>query len=109
MRRSTALHGCLRRVELFPTTRIPSRSSSVRTVTKPINGSDFRIDREQHGTECRAKLSGRINIDSSPELRPLLLRMLTAADCQLLIVDFCEVVYIDTSGLAVLVQVLKFA
>jgi anti-sigma B factor antagonist len=67
------------------------------------------MDCEQHGTECRAKLSGRINIDSSPELRPLLLRVLTASHCQLLIVDFCDVAYIDTSGLAVLVQVLKSA
>jgi anti-anti-sigma factor len=32
-----------------------------------------------------------------------------AGNCQLLIVDFSEVVYIDTSGLAVLVQVLKSA
>jgi anti-sigma B factor antagonist len=67
------------------------------------------MDCEQHGTECRAKLSGRINIDSSPELRPLLLRLLTASHCRVLIVDFCEVVYIDTSGIAVLVQVLKSA
>jgi anti-sigma B factor antagonist len=67
------------------------------------------MDCEQLGAECRAKLSGRINVDSSPELRPLLLRMLTASHCQVLIVDFCEVVYIDTSGVAVLVQVLKSA
>jgi anti-sigma B factor antagonist len=67
------------------------------------------MDHEQHGTECRAKLSGRINIDSSPELRPALLRMLTAPDCRVLVVDCCEVDYIDTSGIAVLVQVLKSA
>ena len=67
------------------------------------------MDFEQHETECRAKLSGRINIDSAPELRPKLIRMLTASHCRILIVDFCEVVYIDTSGIAVLVQVLKSA
>jgi anti-sigma B factor antagonist len=78
-------------------------------VTEQSNGSEFRINCEQYGAECRAKLSGKISVDSSPELRPLLLRMLTAGDCKILTVDFCEVVYIDTSGLAVLVQVLKSA
>jgi len=67
------------------------------------------MDCEQQGTECRVKLSGRINIDSSPDLRLLLLRMLTASHCRVLIVDFCEVAYIDTSGIAVLVQILKSA
>jgi anti-sigma B factor antagonist len=64
---------------------------------------------EQHGEETRAELSGRITIDSSPELRASLLRLLRVPDCQRLEVSFCEVVYIDTSGIAVLVEVLKSA
>lgn len=35
--------------------------------------------------------------------------MLRAVECQCLEVSFCEVAYIDTSGLAVLVDVLKLA
>jgi anti-sigma B factor antagonist len=64
---------------------------------------------EQHGKESRAELSGRITIDSSPELRASLLRLLRAPDCERLEVNFGEVVYIDTSGIAVLVEALKSA
>jgi anti-sigma B factor antagonist len=78
-------------------------------VTNPAGESDFRIRFEQRGPKSRADVSGRIDIDSSPEFRGSLLRMLRAPDCQGLEVSFCEVAYIDTSGLAVLVDVLKSA
>jgi anti-sigma B factor antagonist len=78
-------------------------------VINPASESDFRIRFEQHGPKSRAEVSGRIDIDSSPEFRGSLLRMLRAPDCQCLEVSFCEVAYIDTSGLAVLVDVLKSA
>lgn len=71
--------------------------------------ADLRIRLEQNGKESRADLSGRITVDSSPELRASLLRMLRAPECQRVEVNFSEVVYIDTSGIAVLVEVLKSA
>jgi anti-sigma B factor antagonist len=79
------------------------------TVSNPASESDLRIRVELHGPKSRADVSGRIDIDSSPEFRDSLLRTLRAADCQSLEVSFCEVGYIDSSGLAVLVDVLKFA
>jgi anti-anti-sigma factor len=42
-------------------------------------------------------------------LRLLLLRRLEAPGCQVLTVDFRGVTYVDTSGLAMLVEVLKAA
>lgn len=75
----------------------------------PASESDFRIRFEQDGSESRADISGRIDIDSSPEFRGALLRMLRDPSCQGLEVSFCKVAYIDTSGLAVLVDVLKSA
>jgi anti-sigma B factor antagonist len=78
-------------------------------VINPASQSDFQIRFEQLGQKSRAEVSGRINIDSSPEFRGSLLRRLGAPDCQSLEVNFCEVAYIDTSGLAVLVDVLKSA
>jgi len=78
-------------------------------VITPASESDFRIHFEQHGPKSRAAVSGRINIDTSPEFRGSLLRMLRVQDCQCLEVSLCEVAYIDTSGLAVLVDVLKSA
>lgn len=76
---------------------------------KPASESDLRVRFEQHGPKYRAEVSGRIDIDSSPEFRASLLRMLRVPDCQCLEVSFCEVAYIDTSGLAILVDVLKSA
>lgn len=64
---------------------------------------------EHRGAECRIWLSGRISIDSSPDLRGLLLRRLKSPSCRVLTVDFWEVAYVDTSGLAILVEVLKAA
>ena len=84
-------------------------SSLAKTVTNPESESDFRIRVEQHGPKSRAEVSGRIDIDSSPEFRASILRMLRVPDCQCLEVSFNEVDYIDTSGLAVLVDALKSA
>src|SRR5271154_5820403 len=69
----------------------------------------FHIVSEQHGEESVAKLARSITIDSSPELRRVLLRMLKAPDGQGLTLDFSEVDYIDTSGLAVLIESLRSA
>jgi anti-sigma B factor antagonist len=100
----------LRPARTFPQTRdFPARSLWATTVNNSVSEGDLRIRCEQKGKESRAELSGRITIDSSPELRASLLRMLRAPDCQRLEVDFREVVYIDTSGVAVLVEVLKSA
>ena len=71
--------------------------------------TDIRAVCEQRGAECQLSLSGRITIDSSPDLRALLLRQLESSSCRILTVDFHEVAYVDTSGLAMLVEVLKAA
>ena len=79
-----------------------------RTKTVPLD-DDIRVVCEDLGTECQVRLSGRITIDTSPGLRVLLLQRLEPPSCQALTVDFCEVDYIDTSGLAMLVETLKAA
>jgi anti-sigma B factor antagonist len=63
----------------------------------------------RRGGDCLGSISGRITIDSSPDLRLLLLQTLQAADCDRLTVDFYDVAYMDTSGLAVLLEVLRAA
>ena len=79
-----------------------------RTKTVPLD-DDIRVVCEDLGTECQVRLSGRITIDTSPGLRVLLLQRLEPPSCQALTVDFSEVDYIDTSGLAMLVETLKAA
>ena len=81
-----------------------------RRTTKPISlDADTRVVCEHRGTECQVRLSGRITIDSSPGLRLLLLQRLEGPSCQILTVDFHDVAYVDTSGVAMLVEVLKAA
>ena len=55
------------------------------------------------------RVKGRVNIDSSPELRNLLLVFLKIKPRQNLIVDLTEVTYIDASGIATLLEALKIA
>jgi anti-sigma B factor antagonist len=63
----------------------------------------------RRGGDCLGSISGRITIDSSPDLRLLLLQTLQSADCNSLTVDFYDVTYMDTSGLAVLLEILRAA
>jgi anti-sigma B factor antagonist len=64
---------------------------------------------EHRGAECQAMLTGRISIDSSPDLRETLLKQLASPGCLTLTIDFNGVAYVDTSGLAMLVEILKSA
>jgi anti-sigma B factor antagonist len=72
-------------------------------------GAEAGIVCEQHGADCQVLLSGRLTIDSSPGLREILLQQLQDPSCQSMTADFYEVEYVDTSGLAILVEILKTA
>jgi anti-anti-sigma factor len=56
---------------------------------------------------CTISISGRITIDSAPALRALLLQHLESAAFDSLTVDLYEVLYVDTSCLAVLLEILR--
>jgi len=70
---------------------------------------DLGIVCDQQGAQSHVSLSGRITIDSSPDVRLALLQRLGSPDCQSLTLDLCGVSYIDTSGLAILLEILKAA
>lgn len=81
-----------------------------RKMTKAVARSeDVAAMFEHRGAECQAVLTGRITIDSSPELREALLERLASPSCRIMTIDFNEVAYVDTSGLAILVEILKAA
>ena len=64
---------------------------------------------ERSAGACLVKTSGPITIDSSPDLRILLLRCLKSANCKSLIVDLSGVAYVDTSAIAILLETLRAA
>lgn len=54
-------------------------------------------------------VNGRVNIDSSPALRDRLLAILQQESPPRLTIDLTAAPYVDSSGLATLVEALKFA
>ena len=94
-----------------PSRLLPCRSVDIR-LRQPRNSledTDIGIRWDSEGPHCVVSVSGRITIDSSPELRMLLLQQLRSPACQSLTVDFHDVEYMDTSGLAILVEILRAA
>jgi anti-sigma B factor antagonist len=69
----------------------------------------MHIEEHDQGGDHVVALSGRITIDSSPELRLLLLKRITTPGRDSLTIDFSETAYIDTSALAVLLETLRVA
>lgn len=74
-----------------------------------INSDRLEITAEQGAEGEVFRLRGRLNIDLSPEFRDRLLATLRARSQKFVIVDFAEVTYMDSSGLATLIEGLKVA
>jgi anti-anti-sigma factor len=62
------------------------------------------------GSDALVRLNGRIDVDSSPELRDCLLAILSEERLpRAITVDLAGVPYIETSGIATLVEALRIA
>ena len=79
----------------------------MRDTVSSADGLEIAIREGEEGITLR--LCGRLNIDSSPALRDRLLAMLQAQSPSALIVDFSNVSYVDSSGIATLIEGLKMA
>ncbi len=71
------------------------------------DGLEITVDDAAEGKVLR--LRGRVTIDSSPALRDRLLVILRGQAPTAVIFDLSEVPYIDTSGIATLIEGLKIA
>ena len=71
------------------------------------NGLEITIHHGEGGSTVH--LLGHLNIESSPTFRDRLLAMLQARPPQAVIVDFSDVSYVDSSGIATLIEGLKMA
>ena len=79
--------------------RIPLASSSSISITVDHCGPDALV-----------RLNGRIDVDSSPDLRDCLSAILSDGSLpHAITVDLAEVSYIETSGIATLVEALRIA
>jgi len=79
----------------------------MRDIATTTESLEIAID---HGKEASiVRLCGRVNINSSPALRDQLLAMLLTPSPQTVIVDFSDVSYVDSSGIATMVEGLGIA
>lgn len=79
--------------------RVPLDSSGSISITADHSGSDALV-----------RINGRIDVDSSPDLRDRLLAILSEEPSpRAITVDLAGVSYIETSGIATLVEALRIA
>ena len=72
--------------------------------------SDFEITVLQNEDEVLVRLNGRSTVDSSPDLRDRLLQVLAEKPSpRVVTVDLSGVTYIETSGMATLIEALRIA
>jgi anti-sigma B factor antagonist len=69
----------------------------------------MEIEVERRGQDAVLKMSGRLDMNTSPDLRKTALKLYTKGECRNLTIDFANVSYIDTSGLATLLEILVAA
>ena len=82
---------------------------TVTRVAIPLS-SNLKISVDQVGKDAVVRLSGRIDVDSSPDLRHRLRTLLSEETLpQTIIVDLAGVSYIETSGVATLIEALRIA
>jgi anti-sigma B factor antagonist len=70
-------------------------------------GSDLVPSARIEGDSVIASVKGDIDLRNSPELRDALLGLLVSAKPKNLILNMCEVPYMDSSAIAVLVESLR--
>jgi anti-sigma B factor antagonist len=80
------------------------------TRTAVTSGINFEISVDRLGNDAIVRPSGRIDVDSSPDLRDCLLAILSAEPLpRAITVDLAGVPYIETSGIATLIEALRIA
>jgi anti-sigma B factor antagonist len=76
----------------------------------PASSSSISITVDHCGSDSIVRLNGRIDVDSSPDLRDRLSALLSERSLpRAITVDLAGVTYIETSGIATLIEALRIA
>jgi len=87
----------------------PEREGRLKQIPRASSGS-ISITVDHCGSDALVRPNGRIDVDSSPDLRDCLLAILSEERLlRAITVDLADVPYIETSGIATLVEALKIA
>lgn len=84
---------------LRPTTRGRAEAHG-----RSVATSELTVNTRQAGDATVIEVSGRLTIDSSPHLRPVLHGVVSAAAPAAVIIDFTRTTYLDTSAAATLIE-----
>ena len=79
------------------------------TVTKSATIQDLSVKVTDNEGGSVVRLDGRLNIDTSPGLREQLLQIFKRHSLPTLTIDLSDLIYIDCSGLATLIEALRIA
>jgi anti-anti-sigma factor len=75
-----------------------------------VSSGSISITVDRRGSDALVRLNGRIDVDSSPDLRDCLLAILSEERLpRAITVDLAGVPYIEASGIATLVEALRIA
>ena len=70
---------------------------------------DLAIETSQASSEWRIGVTGRLAIESSAHLRALLMKAIRNGTCAVLVIDLSGISYLDTSGVATLLEAARVA
>ena len=69
----------------------------------------MEIEASEARSESRISVTGRLVIESSPRLRALLMKAIRKGTSAVLVIDLSALSYLDTSGLATLLEAARVA
>ncbi|MFZ0251204.1 MAG: STAS domain-containing protein [Acidimicrobiales bacterium] len=89
--------------------RVPTRDVSDASDGESVESPGLRIDVRRDDHEAIVQLSGELDLSSAPQLRDFLVTLLSEDGPGRLVVDLSDLVYLDSTGLSVLVTAHKRA
>ena len=90
---------------------LPQRSSAnaATTTGASVGANAMSVDVRQAGACTTVVVSGRVTVDSSPRLWPVLYEAISAAPPAGVVIDFTAARYLDTSAIATLLEAATLA
>ena len=74
-----------------------------------LDSGEITLQIVSAGNQITVAVAGRVTVDSSPKLRSTLLELLRQGNASVMIIELGGVSYLDISGLATLLELLKAA
>jgi anti-sigma B factor antagonist len=81
----------------------------VAAMTASASANELSVETRRAGAQTIVVVTGRVTVDSSPHLRPVLHEAIGAASPAGVVIDFTAARYLDTSAIATLIEAATLA